>query len=324
MHLKTLFYVVGWVSLYVAVVSQNFSDPVMLLMMACLGVFVAGIGFNIGHDAIHGSYSSSKTINKLMSQGFEMIGASAYTWKIRHNMLHHTCTNIHEADGDLESMPLLRFCIKPGRKAYHAYQHIYAPLLYCFTSLVWVFLKDYKHIAEERRDQRLKTKPPLSAYLSLFGFKFLHYFLFLILPIFILKIAVWKVLLGFLTMHFVAGFLLAMVFQLGHCVEGPEFKQFPESAQINTAWSEHQLRSSANFGSHPFTTWFCGGLNFQIEHHLFPNVCHVHYKGLSKIVERTAKEFNLPYHNHKNPLSAIQSHLRHLKYIGCTDSRPIA
>jgi len=322
MRLKTAFYVLGWFALYGAVVSQEFSEPVMLLLMAILGFFVAGIGFNVGHDAIHGAYSSSARVNKIMSTGFEMIGASAYTWKIRHNMLHHTYTNIKGADGDLESMKFLRFCLEPGRQWYHAYQHIYAPILYCFTSLVWVFSKDYRHIAEERRLQRMKRKPPMSAYVSLYSFKFLHYFLFLVVPIFILKIALWKVLLGFLAMHVVAGFMLAMVFQLGHCVEGPEFLTYPESKTITEPWAEHQLRTSANFGGHPLTTWICGGLNFQVEHHLYPNVCHVHYKAIAKIVKKTAKEYDLPYHDKQNFFKAVRSHLRMLKYFGRTDLQP--
>lgn len=321
MHIKTLFYVAGWFALYGAVVSQQFSEPVMLAMMALLGFFVAGIGFNVGHDAIHGSYSSSPKINRLMSKGFELIGACAYTWKIRHNMLHHTYTNIRGADGDLESISLLRFCVKPGRKKYHAYQHFYAPFLYSLASLVWVFSKDYRHMAEERQLQRLKCKPPISAYVSMYLCKFLHYFLFLILPIFILKIAVWKVLVGFLAMHFVAGFMLASVFQLGHCVEGPEFLSYPDKGSLDEAWAEHQLRTSANFGSHPLTTWICGGLNFQIEHHLYPNVCHVHYKNLSKIVKATAQECELPYHDHHNYFRGLFSHLKMLKHFGRTDPK---
>jgi linoleoyl-CoA desaturase len=323
MYLKTAFYVLGWIGFYCAVISQQFSEPMMLLMMAAIGFFMAGIGFNVGHDAIHGSYSTSSRLNKIMSSGFELVGASAYTWRIRHNMLHHSYTNIKGADGDLESISLMRFCIRPGRKKYHAYQHFYAPLLYSLTSLVWVFSKDYRHMAEERRLQRLKRKPPLSVYVALFSFKFLHYFLFLILPIFILKIAFWKVLVGFLAMHLVAGFMLAIVFQLGHCVEGPSYYTYPDDGTIKTPWAEHQLCTSANFGEHPLTTWICGGLNFQIEHHLYPNVCHVHYKAISKIVKATAKEFKLPYYDHGNFIKGVASHLRTLKYFGRTDPLPV-
>lgn len=319
MVMKTVFYFGGWLGIATLVLSGHFSGPVLLLMMITLGAFAAGIGFNIGHDAIHGSYSADPRVNQIVSLAFEMMGANAYTWRIRHNVLHHTYTNVIGSDGDLESMPLLRFCLKPGRKWFHAYQHIYAPMLYCFTSLVWVFKKDYKHILEERQDQRLKKKPPVHVYVSLVGFKLLHYFLFLVLPFLVLNVSIGQVVTGFLAMHFTMGFLLAMVFQLGHCVEGPEFLNYPSSRQINDSWAEHQLKTSSNFGSHFLNTWFCGGLNFQIEHHLFTGICHVHYKALSKIVREMAREYGLPYNEFPSFLAGVRSHFKTLKFFGRND-----
>lgn len=321
---KTVFYFGGWIGLYAAVVSGHFSAPTMLLLMMLLGFFSAGIGFNVGHDAIHGSYAANPRVNKWISFAFEFMGANSYTWKIRHNVLHHTFTNIIGSDGDLESLPLLRFCVKPGRKWFHAYQHLYAPFLYCFTSLVWVFKKDYQHILEERNDQRLNHPPPWHAYVSLIGFKLLYYFSFLVLPIFILHIPVWQVAIGFLAMHFVMGFTLASVFQLGHCVEGPELLTYPAGGKIEGSWTEHQLKTSSNFGRHFLNTWFCGGLNFQIEHHLFTKICHVHYPALSKIVRQTAGEFDLPYHEHPSFFAGMRSHYRTLKFYGNTDPVPQA
>lgn len=324
MVVKTLFYFGGWFGLYALVMSGRFDAPAMLAMAMGIGFFSAQIGFNVGHDAIHGSYSSDSRVNKWVSTAFEFMGANSYTWKIRHNLLHHTCTNVIGADGDLESMPLLRFCVKPGRKWFHSYQHLYAPFLYCFTSLVWVFKKDYKHIFEERHDLRLKNPPPLRVYVSLFGFKILYYFAFLIAPLFVLGIPFWQVFIGFLAMHSVMGLTLASVFQLGHCVEGPEFLNFPEGGQITDSWAEHQLKSSSNFGGGFLKTWLCGGLNYQIEHHLFANVCHVHYPALSKIVRRTAEEFGLPYHEQPGFFAAVRSHYKTLKFFGNSDPVSVA
>jgi linoleoyl-CoA desaturase len=280
---------------------------------------LAGIGFNIGHDAIHGSYSANPLINKLMSGGFEFIGACTYTWRIRHNLIHHTYTNIVGSDGDLESMPLLRFCVKPGRKWFHRYQHFYAPFLYCFASLVWIVKKGFVHILEERRDQRLGRKPPVAAYFSLVFFKLLHLTLFLLVPYLMLGEPFWVILMGFVLMHFVAGFSLAIVFQLGHLVDGPDTIQLPTPDAITEPYAEHQLRTSANFGTGFWPTFFCGGLNYQIEHHLFPRICHIHYPALSKIVRQTAQEFDLPYHAHPNFFAGVRSHIAILKHIGRTD-----
>jgi len=321
MVFKAIFYVGGLIGLYAALVLGHFSDLTMLLMMVGLGLLIGGIGFNIGHDAIHGAFAKGPKLNKLISFGFELIGASSYMWNIRHNILHHTYTNVIGSDGDLESNPLMRFCVKPGRKWYHRYQHFYCHFLYAMMTLVWVFKKDYVHIFEERRDQRLNHKPPVSAYVTLFACKLLHFTLFLVVPIFGLKIALWKVLIGFLTMHFVAGYYMAIVFQMGHLVEGADLYDFPGDGVVHKSWAEHQLRTSANFGDSWLATWMCGGLNFHIEHHLFPTIGHGHNKAISKIVQKTAAEFNLPYINYKNFFSAFRSHLRMMKYFGRTDPK---
>ena len=319
MVLKTVFYLGGFFTAYIFLMFGHLTELSMLGLAMCLGFFISGIGFNIGHDAVHGAYSSNRLVNKILSYCFDLTGACSYTWKIRHTVIHHTYTNIIGSDGDLESMPLLRFCVKPGRKFFHQIQHWYAPILYGFVTIVWVFKKDFKHMWEEGNSLHSRKKPPASAYFSLIFFKVLHYVLFLVLPFFVLNLAFWKILLGFFAMHFVAGILLAFVFQLGHCVEGPAFIHPTLSNTVSDSWAEHQLKSTSNFEPRFFATWICGGLNYQIEHHLFPNICHIHYPALSSIVQRTAKEFNLPYYFHKSFYQAFRSHLRMLKYFGRTD-----
>ena len=322
MVLKSGCYLLGFVSTYLLLIFGGFSEIGMLALAILLGFFISGIGFNIGHDAVHGAYSQSPRVNKIMSYSFDLIGASSYTWKVRHNFLHHINTNIVGSDGDLESIPLLRFCLKPGRKFIHSFQHLYAPFLYGFVTLVWVLKKDYVHILEERREQHSRRKPPVSAYIALIFFKFLHYLLFIGIPFLVLGLALWKVMFGFLIMHFIAGFTLASIFQLAHVVEGPAFVYPTDSNTIVDSWAAHQLKSTANFEPRPLITWICGGLNYQIEHHLFPNICHIHYPALSPIVEKTAKEFNLPYYVHGTFFKAFHSHLRTLKYFGNTDPVP--
>ena len=151
MILKSIFYLGGYVTLYCLLIFGGFSEWGMLSLALLLGFFTSGIGFNVGHDAVHGAYSANPLVNKVMSFSFDLIGACSYTWKVRHNALHHINTNIIGADGDLESMPLLRLCLKPGRKPIHRFQHIYAPFLYGFVTVVWVFKKDYAHILIEKR-----------------------------------------------------------------------------------------------------------------------------------------------------------------------------
>lgn len=320
MYTKSAFFMGGWLLIYLVILSAPLPPFILLLLAMLLGFFLTCIGFNIGHDAIHGAYSTDPWISRIACLAFEFIGASSYTWKIRHNVIHHTYTNIIGSDGDLESMPLLRFCVKPGRKWYHSYQHFYAPILYCFVTLVWVLNKDFKHLREEKRDQRLNMPPPPSAIVGIVACKMFHYTVCLLIPFLVLGLPFWQILIGFFAMHFVAGFVMATVFQLGHIVEGPDFLACPATLKIDDSWAVHQLKTSANFGSGILATWFCGGLNYQIEHHLFPTVCHVHYPALAKIVSQTAREFNLPYHDLGSFSAGLRSHFRMLRYFGRTDA----
>jgi linoleoyl-CoA desaturase len=320
---KSTFYIVGCCLVYCLLLFGGFSQWGMLGLSALLGFFISGIGFNVGHDSVHGAYFSSPRANKILGFSFDMVGASSYTWKIRHNIIHHTFTNVIGSDGDLESTLLLRLCLRPGRRWIHQFQHWYAAFFYGFISLVWVLKKDYAQMIEESRGlNSSRRKPPVRAYVSLISFKLLHYFLFIGLPYLVLQIALWKVLLGFFTMHYIAGFILASVFQMAHVVEGP-IAIFPTKANaIEDSWAAHQMKTTANFEPRALSTWICGGLNYQIEHHLFPNICHIHYPAISPIVQKTAKEFNLPYYVHRTFFKAFCSHIRLLKYYGQTDYIP--
>jgi len=319
MILKSFFYLGGACLLYGLIMMGGFSPLIMLGLAMLLGFFMAGIGINIGHDACHDAYSSKTYINKLFSVAFELAGTNTDAWNITHNEKHHRNTKIVGWDGDLESMPLLRFYVKPELKWYHRYQHWYATFLYGFISLVWVFKKDFSHIFGKDMREYTGKNPPLRTYVSLIGFKLLHYILFLILPMVVLDMAVWQVLIGFFAMHYVTGLTLTPIFQLGHCVEGPAFVYPSHSNTIADTWAEHQLKTTANFSNNNvLADWICGGLNYQIEHHLFPHICHTHYPEIAPIVEQTAKEFGLPYYCHRNFIVGYRAHLRLLKRIGCT------
>jgi linoleoyl-CoA desaturase len=319
---KILFYLGGCTSLYFLILVGGFGDLALFGLTLLLGFFSGAIGINIGHDACHGACSSKPWVNKITSFSFELIGASTYTWKIAHNIIHHTYAKIVGWDRDMESMPWLRFYVKPGRRWFHRYQHLYATLLYGLITLVWVFKKDFSQIFEKEIRSHVKGgKVPLIAYMELFGFKVLHFGLFLVIPIIVLGIPIWKGALGFFCMHYIAGLTLTLVFQIGHCVEETHTIQPSASSNvIADTWTEHQFKTSANFGEQSFLTdWICGGLNYQIEHHLFPKICHTHYPAIAKIVRQAADEFGLPYHSFKNFREGYVSHLRLLKYAGRTD-----
>jgi len=316
---KSVFYFFGAIGLYLCVLLGSMDESVRLILTLFLGFFMAAIGFNIGHDAIHGAYTPYRWLNYLISQTFEVAGGNIYVWRIYHNIVHHTYTNIPGADQDIDGVPIIHLYPRKEsvRKHYLRYQHIYSFLFYSLTSLNWVLAKDYTRMFKSSAGVYKHKRPPLREYFILFFYKSFHYAVFIVLPIMILDVAVWKVILGFILMHMVTGLTLAMVFQLAHVVEHPEFPSPNEKGEIENEWAIHQLKTTANFSTKSFlATWICGGLNAQIEHHLFPQICHVHYRKISDIVKNTALEYNLPYYENKNFWTALRSHIRHLKEVG--------
>ena len=135
---------------------------------------------------------------------------------------------------------------------------------------------------------------------------------------FVFDIYWWKVILGFVVMHYTAGLILSLVFQLAHVI-GEADMPLPDqkTGNLKNSWVVHQLKTTVNFSTkNRIVNWFTGGLNHQIEHHIFPNISHIHYTKISEIVKKTAKEFNLPYNEYKTTRSALLSHFKFLKKMG--------
>ncbi len=319
MIFKTVFFLGGTFSLYLLILSDSFSLWTMFAMAIGLGVFSAFIGFNVCHDAIHGSYSSNAFVNTALGSIFNLIGANVYNWKISHNLVHHTFTNIHEHDDDLVVAPgLVTVCPQESPLPIQRYQHFYAFLLYGMASLAWIFAKDYIKFFQSKIGGHATPSHPRIELFKLFFFKILYYILVIVLPLMLIdSITWWQFAIGFVCMQMAKGFVLGLVFQLAHIVEGLEFPEPDTSGQMEDAWAAHQMRTTANFGvQNFFTCFFCGGLNMQIEHHLFPKVCHTHYRALSAIVKSTAHEYGLPYFENDSFSTALASHYRLLRKFG--------
>lgn len=320
MIFKTVLFLGSFIASYLLLLLGNFSTPTMLLLAVSIGVLGALIGFNICHDAIHGSYSSNLYVNKALSMVFNIIGANPYVWSISHNIVHHTYTNIAGHDEDIEVAPgLIRLSTEDKLTPIQRYQHLYAFLLYGLASVSWVFRKDFKKFFQEKIGNH-KNRHPKMEYFNLFFYKGIYYLLFIGLPLWLMPISFGGWLVGFLLMHLAQGLVLGLVFQLAHVVEGTAFPLPNEEGNIEEAWAEHQLRTTANFARNSrLANFLCGGLNMQIEHHLFPKICHVHYRAISDIVQQTAQEFQLPYIENKTFGSALQSHYRMLRKLGAEE-----
>ena len=311
-----LLYLVPYVLLITGVVS---SWPLMLGMVLIMAVGLAGIGLSVMHDANHGAYSHKNWVNQWIGYSLNMVGANAFNWKIQHNVLHHSYTNVHEEDEDITPRGVLRLDPHSKWRKIHRYQFIYAWLLYGFMTIIWLFYKDFQRLVHYHRTGLTKKQNAniRKEWAILIATKTFYISYILLIPVFIASIAWWKVLLAIFIMHYIAGFMLAIIFQPAHVIEGTAYPLPDNNREMKDNWTIHQLLTTCNFGNNNrWFSWYVGGLNFQIEHHLFPNICHVHYRKISSIVKQTATEFGIPYRSFNTFFGALQSHASMLKQLG--------
>lgn len=299
----------------VAAVNMIFFYGLWILM----GIGIAGIGTSVMHDSNHGAYSNNQFVNSILGGVLNILGGYDRNWRIQHNILHHTYTNVDGLDEDIDAGILLRMSPNARHIGLHKYQHLYAWLLYGIMNIYWVTVKDYKCLLKYGKNGLLK-KEKISltrAILELSAYKVLYFGYIIVLPILFAGVPWFHVVLGFAAMHLVAGLLLACIFQLAHVMDTSEYAVPAEGNKMESSWAVHQLLNTANFApNNKLLSWYIGGLNFQIEHHLFPQICHVHYPELSKIVAGVAAEYNVPYNVQPTFRRALRQHAIMLKTLG--------
>jgi linoleoyl-CoA desaturase len=291
----------------------------MFALCLVMGVGIAGIGLSVMHDANHGGYSKKGWVNNMLGFSLNLVGGNAFNWKVQHNVLHHTYTNIHDVDEDISPRGILRMTPYGNWKVIHRFQHIYAWFFYGLLTLVWVLIKDFVRIIRYHNDGMLKKQKAnvVTEWVILLATKILYVGYIIVLPALVLDITWWQAVLGFVAMHYVAGFILAIIFQPAHVIDGTEYPLPDDEGKMENNWAIHQLLTTTNFANNNrILNWYVGGLNFQVEHHLFPNICHVHYRKISSIVKQTAHEFGLPYKSEPTFIGALASHARLLKQLG--------
>lgn len=315
---KTFFLVGLYTAVYSVIISGTVTNLALLfLLWGLLGVGQSFIGMCVMHDTVHGAYTKDKTVRRWLQIPIIAIGVEERIWRIEHNILHHTYPNVDGIDQDIHPRWVFRFTKDQARKWYHAYQHIYASIFYCFLIIEWLTVKDFLKVIRFYRLRFFKSRREAVYVATLILFKkFLFYFFFLIIPLYVLPFSPLTVVSMFLTMLAVAGFVMTIVFQLAHVVDHCESEaDYNHLAEKN--WHVYQLETTCNFAhdNRPLS-YLIGGLNYQIEHHLFPQICHSHYPEISKIVKQTADDFGIPYHYEPTFLGAVGSHFRHLKTLG--------
>jgi len=316
LHFKAGLLLATFVATYIFLVFLT--PPVWVSISLCvlLGIVTAGIGFNIMHDGSHGSFSTNKTVNRFAALTLNLLGGSAFFWNIKHVMVHHTYTNIDGHDDDIDNEPFLRMCESQQKRKIHKYQHIYWFLVYGFMYISWVFLLDFQKYFSRKIGAKDKIQINLKTHIGFWLTKLLYIFTFIVMPLFF-----WGPLdfiLGYLIFSFTTGIIISVVFQLAHAVEHIEFvEEKNEPQQLENDWAIHQMITTSNFATRSkIVGFFTGGLNHQIEHHLFPKISHVYYPELSRIVRMVCAEYGITYVEQPTVVHAIASHVRFLKRMG--------
>lgn len=319
LHLKTFIMFSLYLTPYFLMLTLNFPWWAQLLLTIVMGIGMAGVGMNVMHDANHGSYSSKKWINKIMGGSIYILAGNVYNWQVQHNVLHHTYTNIHGHDEDLDAGRVIRFTKHAKWSWFHKFQHYYGVFLYGLLTFNWALTTDFKQTKNylSRKLSYGKFPKPAAQWSMLIVTKIIYFAVWIVIPMLFFDIAWWKILIGFFIMHYVAGLILSIVFQLAHVVEEAEMPLPDSTGTMKNTWAIHQLFTTVNFSTkNKIVNWFTGGLNHQVEHHIFPNISHVHYTKISGIVKSTTQEFNLPYYEYKTTRKAFLAHLKHLKEMG--------
>ncbi len=316
LYLKAVLLVTAYITLYIHLLFFTPVAWVAIIECIFMGGLTAAIGFNVMHDGAHGSFSNSKLANKIATFSINMLGASGIMWHNKHNIIHHTYTNIDGVDDDIEIKPLLRMCSTQKKRKIHRFQHIYVWFLYTLLLLVWLFVTDYNKYFKKKVGNVPIKKMSAYDHFAFWAAKVGYAFMMIALPIYILGFVNWLV--GFLVITMFAGFILSIVFQLAHTVEETAFPTpLENSNKIENEWAIHQVETTANFATrNRLISWLVGGLNFQIEHHLFPKISHVHYPAISKIIKKTCAEFNVKYIEYRKMRDAIASHSNYLRKMG--------
>jgi linoleoyl-CoA desaturase len=268
------------------------------------------------HDACHGSYSTKSWVNNILGLTLNALGGNSFIWKFKHNIVHHTYTNVDGIDDDIAKSPIMRQCTTQKWVPAHKFQHIYVILVYAISSFAWVALMDFNKYFSRKIHNTPLQKMSTSDHVVFWISKVLYAIFYVALPIYLVGAKQWAI--GFGAMQVTMGLTLALVFQLAHVVEHVEFESAGlDPKVIDDEWAAHQVKTTANFApDNLLINWYVGGLNYQVEHHLFPRISHVHYPAISKIVQKTCEDFNLPYNTYPTMSESIVSHFKMMKKLG--------
>lgn len=323
MYWKTAIIFASFVTAYLLLVFVADTGWQTVTLAILLALSVVGIGFNVMHDASHHAYSDRPWLNLLMSTSLDFVGGSSHFWRWKHVVFHHTFVNVIGYDTDINLAGLGRLTPHHPRAWIHRWQHWYVWLLYGVMVIKWHLYDDVRLALTGRMGEHRVRRPQGTGLVIFLCGKVMFVLLAFALPLTLHPFAV--VAATYLLIAAVIGLVLGSVFQLAHCVEEAAFPLDHEPGRIDKSWAAHQVETSVDFarGSRA-ASWLLGGLNFQIEHHLFPRICHVNYPAIAAVVEKTCLDFGVRYNHNPTVWAALRSHYRWLRRMGEAPALPVS
>jgi linoleoyl-CoA desaturase len=323
MYVKTAIVFAWWLAAYLLLMLGGFPTWVNLILLVVWAFSIAAIGFNVMHDANHGGYSNNARVNKVLSFSAEFLGISGFRWRTKHNVWHHTYTNIAGLDDDVETYGTMRLSPHEPWKPLFRIQHWYFPIVYSFIGFDFI-IRDFM-MAFVGKSDATHVYPKMSRgdKIVFWAGKLFFFTIMIFLPL--LVFPWWQVLIGATLVLLITGLLTGLVFQLAHIMEAAEFPEpVGDPLHVENEWAIHEVQTTVNFAPrNKVLNWYVGGLNYQIEHHLLPHICHINYPALAPIVEKTCHEFGIKYYNYPTWRQAFMSHWRELRNLGRKEMQPV-
>jgi linoleoyl-CoA desaturase len=316
MYLKTVVALAWWLGTYLLLMLGHFSPLINVVLCMAWGMAIASVGFNVMHDANHGGYSNHPRINKLMSLSAEMLGMSGFRWRVKHNVWHHTYTNIAGFDDDVETYGLMRLSPRLPWKPLYRGQAWYFPVIYSLIGFDFI-LRDFMMVLIGKSDA-LHVYPRMNAADKVTFWVGKLYFFVIMFALPLLVFPWWQVLIGFVIVFVTFGVVVATVFQLAHISGDATFPEpVGDPLHIDDEWAVHEVETTVDFAPRNWLlNLYVGGLNYQIEHHLLPHICHLNYPRLAPIVRATCEEFGIRYTCYATWREAFACHWRELRLLG--------
>lgn len=318
LHLKALVTATLVLVSYFVLVVSDVSLWLRLTAAAALVSSLIAVATGIMHDANHGSFSKRRWVNGALSYTSDALGASSWLWRMQHNGFHHGNTNVAGFDADIALAPLARLAPSQRWRWWHRAQHVYIWPLYGFLALKNLLASDFVTLARGRMEQPLPKAVTTAVVVRVAAGKLVHVGWAIGLPL--LFNPWWTVLLFYVGCSWVIGFVLAITFQLAHCVDRTEFPEV-DAPRRGEDFVGHQLRTTCDIdNSMPvggwFLRWLMGGLDHQIEHHLAPRLPHTAYRQVAVRFRALCRLNGVEYRLHRSVWSAVRSHARWLRRMG--------